>query len=384
VCPDCRFVFRVPRDHDGRGVICPSCRRMLRVPAAGEATPPLVEKKIEKVAPVSLPESFQRAREKKAADGGTAPAPAGEARRRRRQSRDDDQPDWDKAPAERLVRVGRHRKSGKGRWWIAGLLVSGVVAALVVAAVREEPEVEPIAIAPVQESPAAAPQPAPEVIDFPQEMNRRESELTAELEPLTRGFLEADTVGKLLPFVRDAGRVGEKIRAWYPDGKVPAPGMSAFNTKNALAYRGRLVSLSVRTNDFEEKQIAFIRGDDGLKIDWESYVAWSEMPWQRFISEKPERPVLFRVALKTLEYYNFGFGDEKKWQSYELRSPDREQVLYGYVRRDSPLNDKLRPLDSNSSRMVTVKLKYIPGEATGNQVVIEEMISDGWVEDAGW
>lgn len=358
---------------------------MLRVPAAGEATPPLVEKKIEKVAPVSLPESFQRARERKAAESGAVPAPAGEARRRRKQSRDDDQPDWDKVPAERLVRVGKHRKSGKGRWWIAGLLASVVVAALIVVAVREDPEVEPIAIAiaPVREVPVAAPRSAPEVTDLPQEMNRSESEITAELEPLTRGFLEADTVAKLLPFVRDAGRVGEKIRAWYPDGKVPAPGMSAFNTSNALAYRGRLISLSVRTNDFEEKQIAFIRGQDGLKIDWESYVAWSEMPWQRFISEKPERPVLFRVTLKMLEYYNFGFGDERKWQSYELRSPDREHVLYGYVRQDSPLNDKLRPLDGKSSRMVTVKLKYIPGEEKRNQVVIDGLISDGWVEDAG-
>ena len=42
VCPDCRFVFRVPRDHDGEGIICPSCRRMLRIPKEGDETAPLM------------------------------------------------------------------------------------------------------------------------------------------------------------------------------------------------------------------------------------------------------------------------------------------------------------------------------------------------------
>ncbi len=42
VCPDCRFVFRVPGDHDGVGIVCPSCRRMLRIPADGDAVAPLM------------------------------------------------------------------------------------------------------------------------------------------------------------------------------------------------------------------------------------------------------------------------------------------------------------------------------------------------------
>jgi len=42
VCPDCRFVFRVPRDHDGEGIICPSCQRMLRIPKEGDESAPLM------------------------------------------------------------------------------------------------------------------------------------------------------------------------------------------------------------------------------------------------------------------------------------------------------------------------------------------------------
>ena len=43
VCPDCRFLFRIPGDHDGLGIVCPSCRRMLRIPKDGDAVSPLIK-----------------------------------------------------------------------------------------------------------------------------------------------------------------------------------------------------------------------------------------------------------------------------------------------------------------------------------------------------
>jgi len=36
ICPVCRFVFRVPKNHPGKGVICPACHYMLRLPKEGD------------------------------------------------------------------------------------------------------------------------------------------------------------------------------------------------------------------------------------------------------------------------------------------------------------------------------------------------------------
>lgn len=356
---------------------------MLKVPADGEATPPLILEKVGKITPVSLPESFQKARERKADVGAAAEGGAGEMRRRRRSPRDEDQPDWDKVPTKKLVRVSKPKSSHKLLWVGGGLLTLSLIAALILLARRENAGFEPIAIAPVFEPPVEIKESVPEPVELPQEMNRSEAELIDELEPLTRKFLEAETVDELLTTVRDSKRLEEKIRSYYPDGKVPAPGMSGFNTSKTLAYRGKLASLSVRTKDFENKQIAFLRTDEGMRVDWESFVGWSEMPWKQFTTEKPEKALLFRASLRKLDYYNFGFSDEKKWQSYELRSPDGEHVLYGYVERDSPLDLKLRPLDGKSTKLVTVKLKFPAGEEKVNQVLIDGMPVDGWVEGAG-
>lgn len=51
VCPDCRLVFRIPMDHDGRGVVCPACIRLLKIPVQGESLPPLVVHSAEQPGP---------------------------------------------------------------------------------------------------------------------------------------------------------------------------------------------------------------------------------------------------------------------------------------------------------------------------------------------
>lgn len=32
LCPECSFIFRVPKDHDGVGTVCPACQQLLRIP----------------------------------------------------------------------------------------------------------------------------------------------------------------------------------------------------------------------------------------------------------------------------------------------------------------------------------------------------------------
>lgn len=357
---------------------------MLRVPGTGDITPLLVQPKIEKITAVSLPESFQRAQERRAAEGGGVAAGAGgELRTRRRQHSMEEQPDWEKMPSEKLVRISKSKRSGYGVWLIisvALLILLGGAAGVMVLRKRNMAVDQPIVIAPVVGTVAEIKESVPEAIDLPLEMNGNQVELIKELESLSASFLNASTVDELLKYVRERSQTEPKIRAYYPDGKIAAPGMSAFNTTGAISFNGRLASIAVRTKDFAEKQLAFVRTVEGLKVDWESYVAWSEMPWSQFISEKPVRPLVFRAKLRSLDYYNFGFSDEDEWRSYELRAPDGEYVLYGYVKRDSALDQKIRPLESKASILVTLSLKYPPGkDVKDNQVIIDGMVGNGWV-----
>lgn len=250
-----------------------------------------------------------------------------------------------------------------------GLLFSLIVAGVVVSMVGGKAPV--VAVKPVA--------PLPVVAD-PQ---RTAEELVREAEVLARKFLNAATVDEMLTTVRNPELAESRMRAFYRDGKIEAPGMSQFNSGAALVTRGKLHSFPVLTRDHEERSLAFIETPQGLKIDWESWVGWSDMPWKDFLSTKPWGSHVFRVILASVDYYNFGFSDDTKWQCYRLESPDREHAVYGYAEKNSALDAKLRPNAGEQTVQMTLALKFPPDAKSDSQVEIERLVCEGWVEEGG-
>ena len=208
---------------------------------------------------------------------------------------------------------------------------------------------------------------------------RSDAVFLTEAEVLAKRFLEATRVEDLLPLVRNPQKAEARIRSSYPDGKIAAPGMDAFNTLAEISRTGPGISLKIRTRDFEEKTLVFFELPEGLKIDWESWAGWSEMPWKTFLAAKPREGKVFRLLLSPIDYYNFGFSDDQKWQSYRLESPDGEHAVYGYVERDSALNSQLRPPPDSKQVPLMLSLRFPENSTSKDQVVIDQIVSEGWV-----
>ncbi len=345
VCPECRFVFRVPRDHDGQGVVCPSCRRVLKIPSPRDQTQDLV---------VPLPASPETG--------------AGSKRKkRRRKSRRTDAHDWDSVGGT-TSRSSSHRDRRQMRWMLIG--GSGFLALCVVAvfmAMRDNHRETP---------PPAVAIPVTPVIHEPV---FSEAAFLAEAEALARRFLDARTIDELLPVVRHPAITGPRLRALHPDGTLAAVGMSAFNINSELVPAGSGHTVRVRTGEYAEKTMAFFPTPEGVRIDWESWVGWSEMPWGEFIRARPTDAKLFRVILGPVDYYNFNFTDDRKWRSYRLVSPDGEHSLYAYVEHGSALDERIRPSPDQKQIPLTLSLRYPPDASSPNQVLVEKWHADGWV-----
>ncbi len=354
VCPDCRFVFRVPRDHDGKGIVCPSCRRILRIPAAGDTPGPLIA-------------SLRRV----TSDGGAQEPVVHKTRKHHRGKKNTDANlEW-----ERYSRSSRSGDKKQMRTMlIGGCMLFALIVAGVVVALRGGPAAK--AVMP-QKSPA-------KVADQPsiKPAARSEASLLAEAEPLARKFLDATHVEDLLPLVRHPEVAEARMRKIYPDGKLPVSGLSKFNTNGDASLRGSVIAVSVTTRDLLEKSMAFVAGPEGLKVDWESWTGWSEIPWDEFIATKPATGHLFRLTLAASEYYNFDFQDDARWQSYRLESPDQEHSIYGYVEKGSLLEKQIHPASDVQTVPLMLVLKFPAGAASSNQVLIERFAGDGWVEGA--
>jgi len=356
VCPDCRFVFRVPRDHDGHGVVCPSCRRMLKIPAPEDETPPLV-------VPPPVSDSTGTA--------GAAPTGRG-GRRRKKKARHGDDHEWERSRTAK-ARSSSRREKRQMIWMLVGgcvllaLMVAGVLFAMLGGR-------QPL---PVAETPTIFP-PAAEVTAI-SDVPLSDAAFLAEAEPLAGKFLSATRIEELLPLVRQPAKAEPRMRALHPAGTFTAPGMNAFNSQAEVVRDGSILSVKVRTGAYEEKTLSFLPSPDGLRIDWESWAGWSDVPWTRFITEKPSSPALFRVMLSQVEYYNFAFTDDRKWQSYRIESPDGAHALYGYTERGSTLAARLRPPSEKQQIPMMLTLKFPEKATSGNQVLIDGLIAEGWV-----
>jgi hypothetical protein len=346
VCPDCRFVFRVPREHDGRGVVCPSCRRLLKIPLPDEVVPPLV---------MPLPSNPSSKEGKK---------------RRKGKSRRRTEHDWENTGH------GSGHSSRRTRRQMTWMLVGGAALfALIVAGV----------VMIMLNGGKALPVVTPPVVQLPAQQHGKAADATlsdvaflAAAELMAGKFLSATTIAELLPLVRNPQSAEPRLRSMYPDGKIAAPGMETFNTTREVVRHGQSMTVKIRTSEMDEKPLAFFITPEGLKIDWESWIGWSEMPWDEFMATKPVSAKLFRVWLSPVDYYNFGFTDDLKWQSCLFESPDGEHSLYGYVERGSVLDNRLRPSPDVKKTPFTVTLSFPENATSRNQVLVGKVLAEGW------
>jgi hypothetical protein len=351
VCPDCRFVFRVPREHDGRGVVCPSCRRLLKIPTPDDVTPPLV---------VPLP---------------AGASDKGQKKRRKGRSRRRNDHDWENTDDE--SRESSRRTRRQMTWMLVGgtalfaLIVAGVLMTMMGGGNAPSVVPPPIAQLPAQPQEKAADAPFSDVA------------FLAAAEPLAEKFLSATSVADLLPLVRNPQLTGPRLKSMYPDGKITAPGMRTFNPASEVIRAGQAMTVKVLTGELDEKPMAFFMTPDGLKIDWESWIGWSEMPWDEFLATKPVKGKLFRVWLSPVDYYNFDFTDDLKWQSYLFESPDGERAVYGYVERGSVLDNRLRPSPDVEKTPLTVTLSFPENATSRNQVLVGKVLAEGWTLETG-
>lgn len=360
VCPDCRFVFRVPREHDGVGLVCPSCRRMLRIPPP-EFSPPLV-------VPI-------QSKEREPEPAGSVDGSGQRRKSRRKRVKSSESHAWERKSSGASVSA---RQEKRQMIWL--LATGGVVFMLATGAVwfamSGGSATGPKSASHPATDDKAAGKPLP--LDPPKQ---NEAAFLQQAESLARKFLETRTAKDLIPLVCDSAVTGPKILAYYDNGPVDAPGLAEFQA-DALVRQGEFIQVPVRTRQFENREIWFRAAPgEALRIDWESWVGWSEMTWQDFTREKPATPKLFRVTLSDVDYYNFGFSDESKFKSFRLESPDHADPLYGYVERDSGLASKLRPSSDQPKIRVALMLSFPEKASHDNQVIIHRLVADGWLVD---
>lgn len=345
VCPDCRGVFRVPTDHDGKGVVCPSCRRVLRIAEPTEETPPLISES--------------------ETEGELETA-------------------WDAEPASSQV-ASDFQKSPVILWLGAAgvvVLILGGFASLRLLR-HDSPRAVDSAAVPVLKAPSLTSSEA--LSEKTEAVAASEAEIFTpekirEAQQVVASFFAAKTFDEAAASIFHPEKTRPRLVKSFPDGVFESGGKKITGEIYIANSQEPVASFPVQTEDYETKNIHLHFTPEGPKVDWEAWAAWSEMEWSDFTRDKPTTPVLFRIQLSAKDYYNFTFSDEKQWQSFQLESADGEHALSGYAARNSEIHSQLRRSLEAGSKQVTVLLKYPENASSSSQVIIDQVVRTNWLE----
>jgi hypothetical protein len=360
VCPACRLVFKYPDNEREQGVACPACLQVLQIPELNST-------------------EFAFMPDKRDLEG----VPEKKIRKRHKNPQRDGQNSWENEKKPKLVRKGQ-RKHNHTPMLIAGFVLSICLLVWLSFFILGTDKRE--------NAPSAAPNTSVKVIEpapsSASNLSKPDTEAPHleensptinEAENLARKFLAAQTVEELRGLIRHPEVSIPRIMKLHPDGRINLGGLRKFNPSEQIRQSGNLISTTVRTNELDERLIVFIITPEGVQIDWESWEGWCEMSWQEFMSTRPAEGKIFRVKLNDTNYYNFDFSNESKWISYTLLSRDEQHQIYGYIERNSALEPELAGIQKSSDRFLTLSLKFPPNSTSNNQVIIERIVSDGWV-----
>ena len=193
-------------------------------------------------------------------------------------------------------------------------------------------------------------------------------------------FLSAPTFQDRLTFARDPERVGPLMERYYQT--VPEGAIKFREPENGWTMQpfDSFLLATVVTDEYKQLPIAVERQEDGgFLVDWESFVGYSEIPWEEFMVDLPPRPFLVRAQVSVGDYFNYGFEDTE-WFCVCLQDRRLEHTAYGYIEQGSQLGkDIFKILDSQRMAHLTLKLSA-PGDGkASNQFLITEFVANGWV-----
>ena len=389
VCPVCRFVFRVPMNHNGAGVVCPACAHLLQIPSVDQrrmvANARAQTSSKASVSRYGLKKDIGDMMFKETPGGASSDIADDleplDASLQPKQLIDDSCEQDDAYPGlpawEQDRPVAASEPISALTWILSGSLlgVSIVVVSiwLMVQSIDDDITYD-------ASDAVAEPQKDISSIDTRQ---AEESRMMKESKKVVVEFLEAKTEADVEGLIRTPEVSVPRLRAWYDRDPWVTPGVRVVGHKNSIIINGDTITMDVQLDNFDIKKIAVVKTVAGYKVDWESWVAWTSVNWQELFDLRPTDPVEVRVLCKRVNYYNRVFNDSTKWFAVRLSHPYSDKSIYGYIDSESPqfhrfITDLVREKEVSA----TLKIRYPQNSPVGNQVSIVEHMQSGWVRPA--
>ncbi len=206
--------------------------------------------------------------------------------------------------------------------------------------------------------------------------------------PVIEAFLRAKSIDEMLPYVRNAESVRPLMERHYGlRGVEPTPFSRIGPLEESTVVNGFLVT-PVYTTGFRALPIG-VDDSEPPRVDWESFVAYCEIPIAQFRKARPTAPTLLRVRLRADSFYDGEFDDPDVYASFRILGSDEKTAFWGYLRRDSPAYSRLLGENVGTLQdefLATIRAHYpesaaaaAPEDPSASRIIIDEFLATGWI-----
>ena len=207
----------------------------------------------------------------------------------------------------------------------------------------------------------------------------------SEMEELVASFLKAETIEEKVKFVRHPKRVLPLMETYYKTHEVKSLTFKETAEYHVAALNKRpFIALSVEVEGGGGGLIPILLEDldEGVLVDWESYVCYQPIAPEEYIKERPTSLTSLRVYATVDHFFTYEFSDEKEYDCYRLTFRGSEESLFGYVERDGEVaKDFLAVFPDRSSKKklpLILNVRFLEGSKASRSVLIEGVESRLW------
>lgn len=197
---------------------------------------------------------------------------------------------------------------------------------------------------------------------------------------VAENFLNAKTDAERLAWVRDPDQVADLLRQFY---QAEARTQERFTKVSEIPQNlasAKATGRFVANFSNGGKRLVSIRYDESGagKVDFKCFSRYCSESWENLLAGRVSKAAEMRCLLEVNAYYNFQFADESAWLCLSATSPDFEDVIYLYAKRDDPaLAGFIRNPPTVLSRF-TVGLEAIDQSHKRRQFRITQLVSPSW------
>lgn len=194
-------------------------------------------------------------------------------------------------------------------------------------------------------------------------------------------FLAAPDVTGKLQWVLEPARVEARMKDFYIVRMEQDPRITSYEVSPPVRAAGAWwFTLTCQAPDGPPCAVLMKETPSGGQLDWENFVAYGSMPWEKFHTTRPALPQSIRARIRASPRFEGKYSAEH-YLAYEIAHRSGLPILYGYAARASRTGQLLAALSPGETwQSANLYLSWEPDPGTPDSMLIVDLIRNNWLD----